>query len=272
MTRLSERLAARQESGETALICYVVAGDPTLERTVEIIRALDAAGVDAIELGIPFSDPLADGLSIQAASQRALAGGVTVPKVLELVRALRRESEIPIVLMTYFNPALRYGVVRFARDAAAAGADGVIQTDLTPEEADEWIAAARAHGLDTVFLLAPTSTDARIERVAQIATGFIYCVSRTGVTGARDDVPEDLPALVERVKKRATIPVCVGFGVSRPEHVRRIGSFADGVVVGSALVNIVARIGDGPTLAEEVRTFAAALKSVTHNHGDTETG
>jgi len=263
MTRLSKRLAARRACGETALICYVVAGDPTWERTVEIIRALDAASVDAIELGIPFSDPLADGPSIQAASQRALAVGITVPKVLELVRTLRRESEIPLVLMTYFNPALRYGLERFARDAADAGADGVIQTDLTPEEADEWIAAARTHGLDTVFLLAPTSTEARIERVAQIATGFIYCVSRTGVTGARDDVPEELPDLVGRVKQRATIPVCVGFGVSRPEHVRQIGSFADGVVVGSALVDLIARIGDSPRLVEEVRTFAAALKSAT---------
>lgn len=267
MTRLSERLAARQECGKTALICYVVAGDPTWERTVEIIRALDAADVDAIELGIPFSDPLADGPSIQAASQRALAGGVTVPKVLELVHTLRQECQIPIVLMTYYNPALRYGIGRFARDAAAAGADGVIQTDLTPEEADEWIAAARTHGLDTIFLLAPTSTDARIERVVQIATGFIYCVSRTGVTGARDDVPEDLPALVERVKKRARIPVCVGFGVSRPEHVRRIGSFADGVVVGSALVNIIARIGDDPALTEEVRAFVTNLRVESRESG-----
>jgi tryptophan synthase alpha chain len=240
-----------------------VAGDPTLEQTVEIVRALDAAGVDAVELGIPFSDPLADGPSIQAASQRALANGVTVPKALEVVRKIRRVSEIPIVLMTYFNPPFQYGLDRFARVASEAGADGVIQTDLTPEEAEEWVAAARANRLDTVFLLAPTSTDARIEVVARLSTGFVYCVSRTGVTGARDDIPAELPALVERVKRRTTVPACVGFGISRPEHVRRISAFADGIVVGSALVNIIARLGDSPALAEEVREYAASLKTAT---------
>lgn len=263
MTRLSNRLAALQAKGEKALICYVVAGDPTPERTVEVVRALDAAGVDAIELGIPFSDPLADGPSIQAASQRALDGGVTVPIVLETLRTIRRESEIPIVLMTYFNPTLRYGVEQFAQDAARAGADGVIQTDLTPEEADEWLAAARACGLDTIFLLAPTSTSDRIAVVSRFSTGFVYCVSRTGVTGARDDVPPELPDLVSRVKEKAAIPVCVGFGISTPDHVRRIGAFADGVVVGSALVNVIAKCGDSEALAEEVRGFAADLKAAT---------
>lgn len=263
MTRLSDRLATLTSRGEKALVCYTVAGDPTLARTPEIVRALDAAGVDAIELGVPFSDPLADGPSIQAASQRALTNGVTVPKVFEVVRTVRRESDIPIVLMTYFNPALRYGVERFAQEAAAAGVDGVIQTDLTPEEANEWITAARACGLETVFLLAPTSTDARIELVSRFSTGFVYCVSRTGVTGAREDIPAELPDLVRRVKARTPLPVCVGFGVSRPEHVRQIGAFADGVVVGSALVNIIARHGDSPALTEAVRAFAADLKAAT---------
>jgi tryptophan synthase alpha chain len=263
MSRLGKRLEELRARGETALVCYVVAGDPNLERTAEIVLALDAAGVDAIELGIPFSDPLADGPSIQAASQRALANGVTVGQVFEAVRAIRQRSDIPIVLMTYFNPTLQYGVERFAQDAAAAGVDGAIQTDLTPEEAGEWIAAARAAGLDTVFLLAPTSTDDRIRVVSELSTGFIYCVSRTGVTGARQDVPSELPALIARVRERTHTPVCVGFGVSKPEHVRRIGEIADGAVVGSALVDTIARHGDSPALLEEVRAFAASLKAAT---------
>jgi len=263
MSRLADRLDKLRSRGEKALICYVMAGDPTLERTVDIVAALDEAGADAIELGIPFSDPLADGPSIQAAGQRALANGMTVARVFETVRAIRARTDIPLVLMTYFNPTLRYGVERFARDAAASGVDGTIQTDLTPEEADEWIAASRTNGLDTVFLLAPTSTDARIDVVARLSTGFVYCVSRTGVTGARQDVPEELPALIGRVKERTRTPVCVGFGISQPEHVRRIGAFADGVAVGSALVNVIARNGDGPALLDEVRTFTKGLKAAT---------
>ena len=263
MTRLTDRLADLHCRGEKALVCYVVAGDPSLDRTVDIVQALDEAGVDAIELGIPFSDPLADGPSIQAAAYRALQTGTTVPKVLETLARIREVSQIPVVLMTYFNPTLRYGVERFARDAAAAGADGIIQTDLTPEEADEWIAAARASGVDTIFLLAPTSTDDRIDVVCRLSTGFVYCVSRTGVTGARSDVPADLPALVKRVKANTAIPALVGFGISRPEHVQRISSFADGVVVGSALVDVIARAGDSHELATTVRSFAEPLKAAT---------
>jgi tryptophan synthase alpha chain len=263
MTRLSERLAALKTRGEKALVCYVVAGDPDLERTVEIVHALDAAGVDAIELGIPFSDPLADGPSIQAGAQRALKQGATVAKTLGVVQSIRQSSEIPIVLMTYFNPTMRYGVSRFAEDAAAAGVDGVIQTDLTPEEAEEWLSAARDRGLDTVFLVAPTSTEERINIVANMSTGFVYAVSRTGVTGARSDVPAELPELVQRVKDKTALPVCVGFGISTPEHVTRIGAFADGVVVGSALVDVIGKFGDSPALAEEVRSYAASLKAAT---------
>jgi tryptophan synthase alpha chain len=263
MSRLANRLEALRERGEKALICYVVAGDPSLERTVDIVSALADAGVDAIELGVPFSDPLADGPSIQASSQRALEQGVTVAKVFETVHAIRARTDIPIVLMTYFNPTLRYGVDRFARDAAAAGVDGTIQTDLTPEEADDWLAASRANSLDTVFLLAPTSTNDRIDVVARLSSGFVYCVSRTGVTGARQDIPEELPSLIMRVKERTRTPVCVGFGISNPDHVRRIGALADGVVVGSALVDVIARNGDGPSLLTEVHAFTAGLKAAT---------
>jgi tryptophan synthase alpha chain len=268
MTRLSKRLASLKQNGERALVCYVVAGDPTLDKTVEIVRALDGAGVDAIELGIPFSDPLADGPSIQAAGHRALKRGTTVAGVLDSVSRIREVSEIPIVIMTYYNPALRYGLERFARDAAAAGADGVIQTDLTPEEAGPWITAARAVNLDTVFLLAPTSTPVRVDVVSKLATGFIYCVSRTGVTGARESVPMELEAFVERVKKGIQahgkdVPVCVGFGVSRPEHIARIGAFADGVVVGSALVDLIAAHAEDPALAQVVRQYVGELKAAT---------
>jgi tryptophan synthase alpha chain len=240
-----------------------MAGDPNLDATVDVVIALDLAGVDAIELGIPFSDPLADGPSIQAAGHRALEHGTRVSDVFAIVGRIRRESDIPIVLMTYFNPTLRYGIERFARDAADAGADGAIQTDLTPEEAGPWISAARGVGLDTVFLLAPTSTEERIGVVTQIGTGFIYCVSRTGVTGAREDVPSELREFVRRVKARTPLPVCVGFGISRPEHVRRIGEFADGAVVGSALVDLIARNAQNRALTEEVRRFATDLKAAT---------
>ncbi len=263
MTRLGDRFQQLQSRNERALVCYVMAGDPSLDKTVEIVHALDDAGVDAIELGVPFSDPLADGPSIQAASQRSLAAGMRVSDVFEVVRRIRKRSEIPIVVMTYCNPAFRYGMARFAADSAESGVDGVIQTDLTPEESGGWIEAARPAGLDTVFLLAPTSTEARIEVVSRLSTGFIYCVSRTGVTGARDAVPADLKAFVYRIKAHSKTPVCVGFGVSRPDHVRQITEFADGVVVGSALVDIIGEHGETANLVDEVRNFAAGLKSAT---------
>jgi len=271
VTRLSDRLAALRVRGEKALICYVVAGDPSAARTVEIVQALDEAGVDAVELGIPFSDPLADGPTIQAAGYRALASGMTVAGVFDVVRQIRKTSAIPIVLMTYFNPALRYGVQRFARDAADSGADAVIQTDLTPEEAGPWIEAARSSNLDTVFLLAPTSTDERIDLIIRLSTGFVYCVSRTGVTGARDEVAPDLVAFLGRVRAgiarsgRDDLPVCVGFGISEPAHVRRIGEVADGAVVGSRLVDFIAGYSDNPELSQEVRSFAETLKSATRH-------
>jgi len=231
-----------------------------LDATVDIALALDAACVDVIELGIPFSDPLADGPSIQAAGHRALLGGATVARALDTLREIRSRSAIPIVLMTYFNPALSYGLDRFARDVAGAGADGVIQTDLTPEEADLWIPAARGAGLDTVFLLAPTSTESRIDVVTGIATGFIYCVSRTGVTGARDEIPMELEEFVGRVRRKTDLPVCVGFGISTSDHVRRITAFSDGVVVGSALVDLIATTNRSD-LGAKVKQFAEGLRA-----------
>jgi tryptophan synthase alpha chain len=264
VSRLSDRLAALRERGEKALLGFVTAGDPSAERTAEIVTALATAGVDAVELGIPFSDPLADGPSIQASSQRALDAGMTVPRVLEITAQIRRRTpDLPLILMTYYNPIRRYGLERYASDAKAAGADAHIVTDLTPEEASDWKRLSDAQGLDTVFLLAPTSTPERIQIVAQLASGFVYCVSRTGVTGARRDVPAELTEVVARIRAATPLPVCVGFGVSEPEHVRRIGAFADGVVVGSALVDLIHRYRDDPQLLARVQDYIASLKAAT---------
>jgi tryptophan synthase alpha chain len=262
LSRIAERFAGLRQRGEKALIGFVTAGDPSAERTVDIIRTLAEAGADAVELGIPFSDPLADGPSIQASSQRALDGGMTTAKALAVVAQARRASpDLPLILMTYYNPIRRYGLERYAADAKAAGADANIVTDLTPEEADDWKRLSVASGLDTIFLLAPTSTQARIEVVARLSTGFVYCVSRTGVTGARQDVPADLRDVVARIKASTPEPVCVGFGVSRPEHVTQIAVFADGVVVGSSLVDLIHRNQDAPDLLGQVHDYVASLKA-----------
>jgi tryptophan synthase alpha chain len=264
LSRLAHRFEQLRARGEKALVCYVTVGDPSAERTVEITTAIAEGGADAVEIGIPFSDPLADGPSIQASSQRALDAGMTVPRALEVIRALRqRRDDLPIVPMTYYNPIRRYGLERYAADARAAGADGHIVTDLTPEEADEWKRISAAQGLDTIFLLAPTSTQERIEVVARLASGFIYCVSRTGVTGAREDVPAELRDVVAHIKANTPLPVCVGFGISRPEHVQRICAFADGAVVGSALVDLIHRHRDDADLTTRVRDYVASLKAAT---------
>ncbi|HZO86744.1 MAG TPA: tryptophan synthase subunit alpha [Chthonomonadaceae bacterium] len=264
MSRLSQRFEQLRARGEKALICFVTAGDPSAEGTVEIVTALGQAGADAVEIGIPFSDPMADGPSIQASSQRALEGGMTTAKTLSIVQSIRQASpDLPLILMTYYNPVRRYGLPRFAADTHAAGVDAHILTDLTPEEAGEWKRIAAVHDLDTVFLLAPTSTSERIEIVSRLSTGFIYCVSRTGVTGARQDVPAELREVVARIKAQTDTPVCVGFGVSQPEHVRRICAFADGAVVGSALVDLIHRHSQGPDLLAHVRDYVASLKAAT---------
>ncbi|HZP82710.1 MAG TPA: tryptophan synthase subunit alpha [Chthonomonadaceae bacterium] len=264
MSRLSERFDSLRQRGEKALVCFVTAGDPSAEQTVEIVKALAEGGADAVELGIPFSDPLADGPSIQASSQRALEGGMTTAKALAAVRSIRQAApDLPMIVMTYYNPIRRYGLDRYAADARAAGGDANIVTDLTPEEAGDWKRLSGANGLDTVFLLAPTSTEARIDIVSRLSTGFIYCVSRTGVTGARQDVPAELTDVVARIKARTSAPVCVGFGISQPEHVRRICAFADGVVVGSALVDLIHAHRDAPDLIPRVRDYVASLKAAT---------
>jgi tryptophan synthase alpha chain len=269
VSRISDRFAALSARREGALIPFIVAGDPDFGRSLRVMDALARAGCDVVELGVPFSDPLADGPVNQAAYDRALHAGATVAGVLDLVARFRRAHETPLVLMTYANPVAQCGWQRFATDAARAGVDGALLTDLPPEEAERWLGRARAAGLDTIFLLAPTSPDARINMVRRLATGYIYCVSRLGVTGARDQLPPDAQALARRVREAGAggsapaVPIVVGFGIARPEQVRAVCEFADGAVVGSALVQLIAENADQPDLDRVVEGFAAALKAAT---------
>jgi tryptophan synthase alpha chain len=236
----------------------VTAGDPSLERTVEVALDLEAGGADVLELGVPFSDPLADGPVIQRASERALGRGTTLAAVLETVKRIRQRSELPVVLFSYANPLLRYGLERLARDARAAGVDGVLVTDLPPEEAGEWLRIAREADLDTVFLAAPTSSDERLERVAEATRGFVYAISRTGVTGEKEALSGDARPLVARLRALTQTPIALGFGISTPEQVRAAAAVADGVVVGSALVRFLEEQPDGD-VAERVRWLKSAL-------------
>ena len=236
-TRISKRFAELRASGELGLVAYITAGDPSLDTTLKFVLDLAGAGADVIELGVPFSDPLADGPTIQRASERALRAGTTLVGVLDLVRRTRRSSQVPLVLFSYYNPILQMGLEKFASSAAAAGADGVLATDLTPEEADDYRRILAAHHLDTIFLGAPTSTDERLAKIAACSSGFLYLISRTAVTGAKDAFPEDLPALIRRARAVTQLPIAVGFGISLPGHVSVLGGLADAAVVGSALVS-----------------------------------
>jgi tryptophan synthase alpha chain len=239
MSRIAERFARRKAEGRRAFVAFLTAGDPSIERTVECALALDAAGADVLELGVPFSDPLADGPVIQRASERALRRGVTLEHVLEAVREIRKASELPLLLFSYFNPLLQHGLGRLACEAGETGVDGVLVTDLPPEEAGEWIACARKAGLDTVFLASPTSPEERLSKVAEASRGFVYAVSRTGVTGERQSLSADAKPLVARLRAMTSVPVALGFGLSTPEQVREAAAVADGVVVGSALVRFL---------------------------------
>lgn len=236
-TRISKRFAALRESGELGIIAYITAGDPSLDATLKFVLALADAGADVIELGIPFSDPLADGPTIQRASERALKSGTTLVQIIDLVHEIRKSSEVSIVLFSYYNPVLQMGLEKFASTAATAGADGVLITDLTPEESDDYRRILAGHHLDTIFLGAPTSTDERLAKIAGASSGFLYLISRTGVTGAKDSLPDDLPTLLRRARKVTQLPIAVGFGISLPGHVSVLGGLADAAVVGSALVS-----------------------------------
>ncbi len=259
-TRITRRFDDLRRAGDLGLVAYLTAGDPTLEATERLVAALAEAGADVVELGVPFSDPLADGPTIQRASERALRSGTTLAGVLGLVRKLRQKTEVPIVLFSYFNPVLQMGLSTFADEAAAAGADGVLITDLTPEEADEYRHAVASRGLDTIFLAAPTSTDARLVRIADSSTGFLYLISRTGVTGVREALPEDLPALVRRARRVTSLPIAVGFGISLPGHVSILGGLADAAVVGSVLVEEIERAASVDEAASAVAARVRSLK------------
>ena len=253
MSRIAEVFA---RPGRKALIPYLTAGYPDLDTTLEIARTVASSGGDILELGIPFSDPLADGTTIQRASHESLMRGTTPELCLEMASRLRNDIDIPLVFMTYYNPVHKYGLEAFSRDCAQAGIDGLIVPDLPPEEGGELEGTCASHGLDLIYLLAPTSTDERIDLVAQRARGFIYLVSLTGVTGARSSLPADLEDFVRRVRARASQPLCVGFGISTPQAARRVAEVADGVIVGSRIVQLLAE----PDPQTQVRQFIGSLR------------
>jgi tryptophan synthase alpha chain len=256
--RLFERL--RQDK-RRALIAYLTAGDPSLERTLSLVAALERGGVDLVELGVPFSDPIADGPVIQRASERALRAGTSLRKVLAAAAGIRSRSEVPLLLFTYLNPVVRCGTEQVARDAAAAGVDGLLLTDLSVEEAGCYVDVTRAHGLDTVFLAAPTSTAERRRKVASYSSGFVYLVSRTGVTGESDSLSGSAAELVRAMREVTDLPLAVGFGISRPEHVSALrDAGADAVVVGSAFVRLVEEHGESPALEGRLEALARELK------------
>src|SRR6267143_6300592 len=261
-TRIGERFAQLRASGELGMVAYITAGDPSLDATLRFVLALAEAGADVIELGVPFSDPLADGPTIQRASERALKSGTTLAGVLDLVRRIRKSSQVPLVFFSYYNPILQMGLEKFASAAASAGADGVLATDLTPEESADYRRILAAHHLDTIFLGAPTSTDERLAKIAAVSSGFLYLISRTGVTGAKDALPDGLPALIRRARAVTQLPIAVGFGISLPGHVSVLGGLADAAVVGSALVSEIenAKSVDAASaaLAARIRTLKQA--------------
>ena len=261
MSRISECFKRLRADGRTGLVTYVTAGDPDLERSAVILETLDRAGADVLEVGVPFSDPLADGPVIQRATERALAAGATLTTTLDLVGGVRETVTAPIVIFTYANPVLAFGLDRFVVRAAEVGVNGVLVLDLPVEEADEMRAALSGAGIDPIFLLSPTTSEARIRRAAELGRGFLYGISRLGVTGARDTIPEGAQALVERIRRLTEMPVALGFGISRPEHVAEVGRWADAAVVGSALVTTIAEAADGPELTVEVERYVRWLKS-----------
>jgi tryptophan synthase alpha chain len=260
-TRIHQLFDRTKREGRSALIAYITAGDPTLAETPKIVATLERAGVDLIELGVPFSDPVADGPVIQRAAARALASGTTVAGVLDAARKIRKTSEIPILLFTYVNPVLRYGLQALARDPAAAGIDGCLLTDVSVEEAAPFVSAMREANLDTVFLAAPTSTERRLKLVAEYSTGFVYLVSRTGVTGERAALSDSLAPLIEKMRQATGLPLAAGFGISTPQQAGAVARMADGVVVGSAIVRQME--ADPAGLEAFVRSLADGMKTAS---------
>ncbi len=263
-TRICSLFAHGRDQNRKAFIAYLTAGDPTPDHTVELVLALERGGADLVELGVPFSDPIADGPVIQRASERALRVGTNLPRLLKIVREIRRTSQIPLLLFSYLNPLLRYGFERLAHDAASAGVDGVLLTDLSVEEAADPVRQLRHSGLDTVFLAAPTSSERRLRLVAEHSSGFVYLVSRTGVTGEQQSISDSVQPLIARTRSLTKLPLAVGFGVSTPDQVRQVAALADGVVVGSALVKLIETHSAAPDLAYRLETFTSQLTNPLH--------
>jgi tryptophan synthase alpha chain len=267
VSRIAATFERLRAAGERALVAYVTAGDPSLADTLALVVEADRRGADVIELGIPFSDPIADGPVIQRAAERALRQGTSLARVLEMVAKLRGEVRAPLVPFTYYNPVLSFGLDAFARVAGEAGVDGLIVPDLPPEEAGPLSAALASSGIDLIYLVAPTTTPARARLIAEQSRGFIYVVSLTGVTGERRELPPNLAEQLARLRRLTRKPLCVGFGIGRPEQAEAIGQLADGVVVGSAIVRKVEEHAGTPRLVEEVGDFIAALKSPLRKAG-----
>jgi tryptophan synthase alpha chain len=264
MSRIAQAFQRTREKNRAAFVAYLCAGDPDFETSLDACRTLLDSGVDVLELGVPFSDPLADGLTNQLAAQRALASGMTAARVFELVRRIREFSEVPIVFYTYYNLVFSNGIDAYVRAAKKAGVDGLLTLDLPPEEADEVCSACRSHGVDTVFIIAPTTPESRVARIAEVTTGFIYYVSREGVTGVRDQVAANVPEAVAQIRRHTQMPVAVGFGISTRAQVAQVAAVADGVVVGSALVNCIrANLGSAEKTMAQMRAVASDLAAGT---------
>jgi len=261
MSRLSDTFARMRGNGSPGLVTYITAGDPDLARTEGIIAALDRAGADVLEVGVPFSDPLADGPVIQRATERALASGTTLAQVLDMVGRLRSSVKAPIVIFSYANPIFRLGAERFADRAREAGVDGVLVLDLPIEEADEFRNMLAVRGIDTILLLSPTTSNERLRQAAALGSGFLYAISRLGVTGVRDQLADGAEAMVARIRTVSDLPLALGFGISKPEHVRAVGQWADAAVVGSALVNVIAEAGASDDVNSRVEEYVRWLKS-----------
>ncbi len=259
MNRITERFRQLKANQGKGFIAYIGAGDPDLDATKRLAIAFDKIGVDVLELGVPFSDPLADGLVNQLAAQRGLQSGTTPPKVLETVAEIRESSEIPIVLYVYYNLLYRWGVGRFVREAAESGVDGLLILDLPPEEAEEYETTMREHGLALIFLIAPTTPDERIRTIAPHSTGFIYYVSREGVTGMQTTISDTIQTMTSKIRHHTTLPIAVGFGISTPDQAELVAQHADAVVVGSAIVNEIARSGKSQDLVPHVAEFVESL-------------
>jgi tryptophan synthase alpha chain len=261
VSRIQRTFETLRREGRKGLVAYVTAGDPDLEQSADVIRGLARGGADVIEVGVPFSDPIADGPAIQRASERALAAGSDLGRSLDLVAGLRADVPVPIVLFTYVNPVLRMGVANFVDRAAAAGVDGVLLLDLPIEESEDMREQLDQRGIDQIFLVSPTTTDERLRVAGRLGRGFLYAISRLGVTGARDTVAATAAPLVERVRENAALPVALGFGISRPEHVAEVWNYADAAVVGSAIVQAVAAaVADGVPPGKTVERFVGWLK------------